>query len=117
MLNSKATWILLFTCLFALVALQAQDMDLLNRKITLNVEDGALSNVLTTMADLSETNIVLAIPQVSDEDMAVDQRVTIHLSDVPIEQALSLVVKSVGLSHRLIVDNTFLVGARDLIAG
>ncbi|MCD4829539.1 MAG: hypothetical protein K8R90_08960 [Candidatus Cloacimonetes bacterium] len=115
MLNSKATWILLFTCLFALVALQAQDMDLLNRKITLNVEDGALSNVLTTMADLSETNIVLAIPQISDEDKAVEQRVTIHLSDVPIEQALSLVVKSVGLSYRLIGDNTFLVGARDLI--
>ena len=115
MLNSKATWILLFTCLFALVSLQAQDQDLLNKKITLNVEDGALSHVLTTMADLSGTNIVLAIPQLSDSDKAEEKRVTIHLSDVPIEQALSLVVKSVGLSYRLIGENTFLVGDKALI--
>ena len=115
MQNSKAKWILLFACLFALAALQAQDSTLLNKKITLNVEDGALSHVLTTMADLSGTNIVLAIPQASDEEKADEKRVTIHLSDVPIEQALSLVVKSVGLSYRLIGENTFIVGEKNLI--
>jgi len=114
MLYSKAKWILLFTCLFLMAGLQAANQDLLNKKITLNVEDGALSHVLTTMADLSDCNIVLALPQTTD-DKKEEQRVTIHLNDVPIEQALSLVVKTVGLSYRLMGDNTFLVGDKSRI--
>ena len=65
------------------------------------------------MAKLSDCNIVLAIDTgATEKGEAEERRVTIHLKDVPIEQALSLVVKSIGLSYRLIGDKTFLVGEK-----
>jgi type II secretory pathway component GspD/PulD (secretin) len=90
--------------------------DLLDNKISLDATDGKVSHIIATMAGLSGCNIVLAM-ETSDEDSesAGDKKITISLKEVPIEQALSLVVKSVGLSYRLIGDNTFLVGEKKKI--
>lgn len=90
--------------------------DLLDNKINLDATDGKVSNIIATMAQMSDCNIVLAMTsEETSEDSPADQKITIHLKDVPIEQALSLVVKSVGLSYRLIGEKTFIVGDKKKI--
>ena len=96
------------------VSINAQGVNLLERKITIDAIDASLTNVLSTMAQMSESNIVLAVDTIVDRDEA-ERKITVSLKDVPIEQALSLVVKAVGLSYRLIGDNTFLVGDKQRI--
>ena len=113
----SAKWVLLVAILmFGIVSSFAitQD-DLLNRRISLNVEDGSIPHTLSTMARLSDCNIVLSLDALGGKDDQEEQRITIHLNDVPIEQALALVVKTVGLSYRLIGENTFLVGEKNKI--
>lgn len=90
--------------------------DLLDNKINLDATDGKVSNIIATMAQMSDCNIVLAMTsEETSDDSPADQKITIHLKDVPIEQALSLVVKSVGLSYRLIGEKTFIVGDKKKI--
>jgi type IV pilus assembly protein PilQ len=91
--------------------------DLLNRKISIDAEDGSISHIIATLAKLSECNIVLAMgTDLADKSEPTEEKkITIHLKDVPVEQALSLVVKSIGLSYRLIGDKTFLIGQKKLI--
>ena len=110
------SFLIVFSMMFHAVLAQEND-DLLNRKISINAEDGSISHIISTMAKLSNCNIVLALGQESQEKQAMteEKKITIHLQDVPIEQALSLVVKSIGLSYRLIGDRTFLVGEKKLI--
>jgi len=105
--------IFLFVFILAAVNLFSQDVDdLLYRKISIDAEDASVSHIISTMAKLSDCNIVLAIDTTGEKGEAEERRVTIHLKDVPIEQALALVVKSIGLSYRLIGDKTFLVGEK-----
>ena len=90
--------------------------DLLSTKISLDAEDGSISHIISTMAKLSGCNIVLAMESADrDREDAETQKITIHLKDVPIEQALALVVKSIGLSYRLIGERTFIVGEKKRI--
>ena len=113
----SAKWVLLVAMLmFGIVSSFAitQD-DLLNRKISLNVEDGSIGHTLSTMARLSDCNIVLSLDALGGKEDQEERRITIHLNEVPIEQALALVVKTVGLSYRLIGENTFLVGEKTQI--
>ncbi|MCD4652163.1 MAG: hypothetical protein K8S56_10335 [Candidatus Cloacimonetes bacterium] len=118
---SKSTnWLTLITLilLFSFSAnLAAQDDALLNKQIPLDVEDGDIAHVISTMAKFSGANIVLAIDTAVEDKQGKyeGKKITVHLQDVPIEQALSLVVKTVGLSYRLIGDRTFLVGEKDKI--
>ena len=100
--------------LFASVVLTAQVQDLRLRKISLSAEDAAISSLLSTLAKISDCNIVVATDVVSKDDDK-EARITVSLKDVPVEQALSLIVKSAGLSYRFVGENTFLVGARDRI--
>lgn len=121
--RSQMRVLILSMCLlFVSMALFAQSKDdLSNKKVTLNAEDASLSNVLATLAKISDCNIVLSTENTSTQATAQGQpsqekRITIHVKDLPIEQALSLVVKSVGLSYRLVGENTFLVGEKDKIS-
>lgn len=122
--NQMRVITLLLCFLFASMALFAQQKnDLLNRKVTLNAEDAQLSNVLATLARMSDCNIVLSVDGGSSQQMGAgapaqnqEKKITVHLKEVPIEQALSLVVKSVGLSYRLVGENTFLVGEKAKIS-
>ena len=118
-LNNKITLIVILVLvpLFSL-SLFAQNSadDLLNTKITINAEDASIGTIITSMAEYSNCNIVLALDQTSgDKQQTEEQKLTISLKDVPIEQALSLVVKSIGLSYRLIGERTFIVGDRSRI--
>lgn len=102
--------------LFASVVLVAQQLeDLRLRKVSLNAEDATISSLLSTIARLSNCNIVVASDVVDKDGEKQESRITVNLRDVPVEQALSLIVKSAGLSYRFVGDNTFLVGHRDRI--
>jgi type IV pilus assembly protein PilQ len=114
--KEKAIISLLFLFIVSSVFAQDNINELLNKKITLDARDASISSIITTMARLSECNIVLALGAVTgDADEGDDPKITIHIQDVPIEQALALVVKSIGLSYRLIGEKTFLVGQKDRI--
>ena len=70
--------------------------------ITIHAEDAFLPSILSILARDSGYNIVTD-PNVNRMD-----KISIHLDEVPIEQAINLVVRAVGLSYE-IVGNSFLV--------
>ena len=70
--------------------------------ITVHAEDAFLPSILAILAKESGYNIVTD-PNVNKQD-----KVSIHLDEVPIEQAINLVVRAVGLSYE-VVGNSFLV--------
>lgn len=98
------------------INLSAAGNELLDKKISLDAEDASISSIISTMARLSDCNIVLAIDkQTQDKQEQEERRITIHIKDVQIEQALALVVKSIGLSYRLVGEKTFIVGEKERI--
>ncbi|HEY3294701.1 MAG TPA: secretin and TonB N-terminal domain-containing protein [bacterium] len=74
----------------------------LSRSVTIDADDAFLPAVLSILAEKSGYNIVTG-PGVNKEE-----RVSVHLKDVPIEQAMNLVVRAAGLSYE-IVGKSFLV--------
>ena len=70
--------------------------------ITVHAEDAHLPGILAILAKESGFNIVTD-PNVNRQD-----KISIHLDDVPIEQAMNLVVRAVGLSYE-VVGNSFLI--------
>ncbi|MDP8269325.1 MAG: hypothetical protein P9L97_11420 [Candidatus Tenebribacter davisii] len=107
LLLSLTVMVLLSVNLFA-----AEGENLLANKITINAEDASISTIISTMARLSNCNIVLAMDTTTKDEKAEEKKITIQLNEVPIEQALALVVKSIGLSYRLVGEKTFIVGER-----
>jgi len=86
-----------------------QTQDLRQRRVSISSQDTPLSQILTRLANLNGSNIVLGSDIIgSDEDK--EKRVTIVLHDIPFEQALSNIVASVGLSYKYVGDNTYRVG-------
>ena len=71
-----------------------------NTLITIHAEDAFLPSILAILAKESGYNIVTD-PTVNKQD-----KVSIHLDEVPIEQAINLVVRAVGLSYE-VVGNSF----------
>ncbi len=77
--------------------------------ITIHAEDAHLPTVLAILADESGYNIVTS-PEVNSQD-----RISVHMDDVPIEQAVNLVVRAAGLSYEL-VGKSFLVATADRLS-
>ena len=101
--REKAIISMLFLFVLLSSGLMAQESvnELLAKKISLDAEDASISFIISTIARLSDCNIVLAMGAAETETAEADeQKITIHIKEVPIEQALALVVKSVGLSYR-----------------
>ena len=73
-----------------------------NTLITVHAEDAFLPSILAILAKESGYNIVTD-PNVNKQD-----KVSVHLDNVPIEQAINLVVRAVGLSYE-VVGNSFLI--------
>ncbi len=91
--------------------------DLAKTKVTLDAEDASISFVLASIAKMSNCNIVLSLESgatggagTGTKEQKDEKKITVHLKEVPVEQAIGLVVKSVGLSYKFVGDNTFLVG-------
>ena len=70
--------------------------------VTVHAEDAYLPSILSILAKESGYNIV------TDPNVNRQEQLTIHLDDVPIQQAINLVVRAVGLSYE-IVANSFLI--------
>jgi type II secretory pathway component GspD/PulD (secretin) len=75
----------------------------LNKKVTIDADDAFLPSILTILAKESGYNIVTG-PGVNEKE-----KVSVHLKDVPIDEAMNLVVRAAGLSYERI-GNSFLVG-------
>ncbi|MEA3287889.1 MAG: hypothetical protein U9Q77_11030 [Candidatus Marinimicrobia bacterium] len=73
-----------------------------DKMITIHAEDAHLPTVLSILASESGYNIVTS-PEVNSKD-----RISVHMDEVPIEQAVNLVVRAAGLSYEL-VGKSFLV--------
>lgn len=74
----------------------------LQKLVTIDAEDAFLPSILAILADESGYNIVTG-PGVNKEE-----RVSVHLKNTPIEQAMNLVVRAAGLSYE-VIGNSFLV--------
>jgi type II secretory pathway component GspD/PulD (secretin) len=74
----------------------------LSKPVTLDADDAFLPSILTILAEKSGFNIVTG-PGVNTKE-----RISVHLKDTPIEEAINLVVRAAGLSYE-IVGNSFLV--------
>ncbi len=74
--------------------------------VTIHAEETHLPTVLAILAEESGFNIVTG-PMVDKES-----KLTIHLDNVPVSQAINLVVRAVGLSYE-IIGNSILVAKSD----
>ncbi|PJA53840.1 MAG: hypothetical protein CO167_06695 [Candidatus Marinimicrobia bacterium CG_4_9_14_3_um_filter_48_9] len=75
-----------------------------DKLVTINAEDAHLPSILAILAERSGYNIVTG-PSVNVQD-----KISLHMNNVPIEQAVNLVVRAAGLSYEL-VGNSFLIAS------
>jgi len=87
---------------FSIYAQDSNQSEVANPLITIHAEDAFLPSILAILAKESGYNIVTD-PEVNKQD-----KISIHLDEVPIEQAINLIVRAVGLSYE-VVGNSFLV--------
>ncbi len=92
----------LAVCGTSVGAFQTDDMDRPTVMITLDADDISLTSVLQILAEKSGFNIVTS-PEVQAE------LISIHLRNVPIDDALNLVVRAAGLGYERL-GNSILVG-------
>jgi type II secretory pathway component GspD/PulD (secretin) len=95
-----------------LMAQQLGSAATFSKKVSYDADDATLSAIFTALARLSGANIVLAVTTSSDTGTQGEKKISVHIKDVQIEQAVSLVARSAGLSYRVIGENTFLVGEK-----
>lgn len=74
----------------------------LAKTVTLDADDAFLPSILSILAEKSGFNIVTG-PGVNTQE-----RISVHLKDTPINEAINLVVRAAGLSYD-VVGNSFLV--------
>jgi len=79
----------------------------LDRKVTLDAEDASLPSVLKILAEKGDLNVVTG-PGVAAG------RISIHMKDVPIEQAVNLVVRAAGLAYERIGNSILVADPRAL---
>jgi len=79
----------------------------LGRLISLDADDAYLPAVLKVLAEKGDLNIVTG-PGVSSG------KITIHLKDVPVEQAVNLVVRAAGLAYERIGNSILVADAQSL---
>jgi len=82
-----------FTTLFLMSFLIGQSIT--ENNVTIHAEDANLSSILSIIAEDSDYNIVTG-PSVSS-----GKKLTIHLDDVPILDALDLIIRASGLSYEV----------------
>lgn len=76
--------------------------------VSIDAEDAYLPSVLSILAAKSGFNIV------TGPGVAKEERISIHIKDAPIEEAMNLVVRAAGLSYE-IVGNSFLVAKSSVL--
>ncbi len=79
----------------------------LDRPVTLDAEDAPLPNVLKILAEKGNLNIITGTGVTAG-------RITIHMKDVPIDQAVNLVVRAAGLGYERIGNSILVADPRVL---
>lgn len=79
----------------------------MSRLVTLDAEEAALPAVLKILAEKGDLNIITG-PGVSTG------RITIHMKNVPIEQAVNLVVRAAGLAYERIGNSILVAESKSL---
>lgn len=85
----------------------------LNNRVSIDAQDANLADILSVLAEQSGYNIVTGSELSAEAENEFD-RISLHLKDTPIQEALDLVVRAAGLSYEK-VGNSFLVAAEDKI--
>ena len=81
--------------IFLVTGLFTQTNTINNNLVTIHAEDANLASILTIIAEDSNYNIVTG-PSVSQ-----NKKLTIHLDDAPILDALDLIIRAAGLSYEI----------------
>ena len=84
-----------FFLIFLVTGLFSQTNSVDNNLVTIHAEDANLASILTIIAEDSNYNIVTG-PSVSQ-----NKKLTIHLDDAPILDALDLIIRAAGLSYEI----------------
>jgi hypothetical protein len=71
----------------------------LNSPISLNFENAPLKQVFDDLATITDINIVLDLPALSEDGISLDQPVTMHLDAVSLNSALTLLLHQVHLTY------------------
>ncbi len=79
----------------------------LKGRVTLDAEDAYLPSVLKILAEKGDLNIITGAGVSA-------VRISIHMKDVPIEQAVNLVVRAAGLAYERIGNSILVAEARSL---
>lgn len=79
----------------------------LDTKVSLDAEDAYLPSVLRILAEKGDLNIITG-PGVTAS------RISIHMKDVPIEQAVNLVVRAAGLAYERIGNSVLVADVKSL---
>ena len=89
--------LLLFVLFGAIIVSQTNTTDSSNQpSVSIHAEDTHLPTILSILAKESGYNIVTG-PNVQNQN-----KLTIHLDDVPIDQAINLVIRAAGLSYEIV---------------
>lgn len=80
----------------------------LSKTVTIDADDASLPTVLSILAAESGYNIVTG-PGVNQQE-----RISIHLKDTPIEEAMNLVVRAAGLSYEVVGKSFLIADSRKL---
>lgn len=87
----------------------------LDNRVSIDAQDANLADVLAVLAQQSGYNIVTGSELSSDNEDNEFGKITLHLNETPISEALDLVVRAAGLSYEK-VGNSFLVAPTTKIA-
>src|SRR5262249_5216381 len=79
----------------------------MQKPVTLDAEDAPLPNVLKILAEKGGLNVITGVGVSSG-------RITIHMKDVPIDQAVNLVVRAAGLGYERIGNSVLIADPRAL---
>lgn len=79
----------------------------LDNRVSIDAQDANLADILAILARQSGYNIVTGSELSAEEEKDFD-RISLHIKDTPIQEALDLVVRAAGLSYEK-VGNSFLV--------
>ncbi len=79
-----------------------------DRLITLDAEDAPLASVLKILGEKGDLNII------TGTGANTASRLTIHMKDVPLDQAVNLVVRAAGLAYERIGNSILVADARAL---
>ena len=98
----KTFTLILFTTIMISSIYCDDQVDKNEPTVSIHAEDTHLPTILSMLAKQSDYNIVTG-PNVQTQE-----KLTIHLDDVPISQAINLIIRASGLSYE-IIGNSILV--------